>query len=179
MFRHYLVTSGLKEKPNFALNVLPLIRLYVIMIKSAICAAVASVPLTVVADYMQYLITDWEFAKWIAVLIVIDTLLGIAKHLLYKDASSEDFWSGFAKKISVYLVLMILSNVLSNYTIYGEAVGSTEWMSKYLCIYMIVREAISIVENSNAIYPILPAKLIKRFKDFGENGEYLVNDKEK
>lgn len=143
------------------------------MIKSVFISALASVPLTIVTDCLQYLISDWEFAKWIAVLIVVDTFLGFVKHFVYKDASSEDFWTGFAKKITVYIVLMILSNVLSNYTIGGHSVGSTEWMSQYLCVFMIVREAISIVENSNAIYPILPTKMIKRFKDFGENGEYV------
>lgn len=136
-------------------------------------AALASIPLTAISDYTQYLVQDWEFAKWIAVLVGVDTILGIGKHLMHKDASSEDFWSGFAKKIFVYMVLMILSNVLSNYTVGGEAVGATGWMSKYLCVFMVVREAISILENTNAIYPILPTRLLKKFKDFSDQGEYI------
>lgn len=142
------------------------------MIRNILTAGIAAIPLTAVTQYTQYFMQDWEFAKWIAVLIVIDTLLGMLKHISHRDISSEEFWKGFAKKIFVYMVLMILSNVLANYTIGGEPVGSTGWMSKYLCIFMVMREVISILENTNAIYPILPKKLIKRFRDFSEEGEY-------
>ena len=48
--------------------------------------SIISVPLTVVADLTQYLYQDWEFAKWIAVAIIIDTILSVWKHLLHKDA---------------------------------------------------------------------------------------------
>lgn len=147
------------------------------MIRNLTAAAAASVPLTAITDFTQYLVQDWEFAKWIAVLVGVDTILGIWKHLMKSDVSSEDFWGGFTKKIIVYLILMILSNVLANYTIEGQSVGTTEWMSKYLCIFMVVRETISILENINAVYPILPKKLLKRFKDFGNDGEY-IKDKE-
>jgi len=141
-------------------------------------SCIAAIPLTAITDYTKYLVQDWEFAKWIAVLVVVDTALGMVKHVIRKDLSSEDFWGGFAKKIFVYIVLMILSNVLANYTIEGEAVGATGWMSKYLCIFMIVREAISVLENTNAIYPILPKSLMKKFKDFGDKGEYLKGGEE-
>lgn len=136
-------------------------------------SCIAAIPLTALTEWTKYLVQDWEFAKWIAVLVVVDTVLGMVKHIIRKDLSSEDFWGGFAKKIFVYIVLMILSNVLASYTVGGEAVGATSWMSRYLCIFMVVREAISILENTNAIYPILPKGLIKRFRDFGEKGEYI------
>lgn len=35
----------------------------------------------------HYFYQDWEFAKWIAVAIVVDTFLSLWKHLLHKDAS--------------------------------------------------------------------------------------------
>lgn len=146
------------------------------MTKYFTAAAITAVPLTAITDFTQYLVQDWEFAKWIAVLVLVDTILGMWKHIAMSDASSEDFWSGFAKKICVYLIIMILANVLSNYTIGGEAVGATGWMSKYLCIFIVVREAISILENINAVYPILPKKLLKKFKDFNNEGEYIEND---
>ena len=50
--------------------------------------AITSLPLTVVMEGTQYLFQDWEFAKWIAVAIAIDTILGVWKHLIHKDASS-------------------------------------------------------------------------------------------
>ena len=132
-----------------------------------------ALPLSIVAEIGKYFYQDWEFAKWIGVAVTVDTLLGIVKHLVHKDASSEDFWSKFAKKIFVYMLLLIIANVLTNYTVGGNVVGTTQWMGTYICTYMIVRESISVIENANAIYPILPKSIIKRFKDFNDKGDYI------
>lgn len=132
-----------------------------------------ALPLSIISEIGQYFYQDWEFAKWIGVAVTVDTLLGIVKHLVHKDASSEDFWSKFCKKIFVYMLLLITANVLTNYTVGGNVVGTTQWMGTYLCTYMIVRECISVMENANAIYPILPKSIIKRFKDFNDKGEYI------
>lgn len=130
-------------------------------------------PLSIFAEIGQYFYQDWEFAKWIGVAVFVDTVLGIVKHLIHKDASSEDFWNKFAKKIFVYMILLIIANVLTNYTVGGNVVGTTQWMGTYICTYMIVRESVSVVENVNAIYPIFPTSIIKRFKDFNDKGEYI------
>jgi hypothetical protein len=49
---------------------------------------IASLPLTVIVDFFKYIYTDWEFAKWIGVAIILDTILGFAKHLIHKDTNS-------------------------------------------------------------------------------------------
>ena len=127
---------------------------------------------------MKYVYQDWEFAKWIGVAVVVDTALGILKHLVHKDASSESFWVKFSKKIAVYILLLILTNILTNFTVNGKTVGATDWMGTYLCTYMLVREAISIMENANAVIPIFPKSFIKRFKDFNDKGEYIKKREE-
>lgn len=129
--------------------------------------------MTIVVNILKYIYQDWEFAKWIAIAIIVDTILGIAKHWIHQDISSEAFWAKFAKKIFVYMMLLITSNVLSNYTVNGHVVGATQWIGEYLCVVMLIREAISIFENVNAIIPMVPAWLLKRLKDFNENGEYI------
>ena len=136
-----------------------------------------SLPLSIVADFSRYLFQDWEFAKWIAVAVGVDTVLGLWKHLIHKDASSESFFAKFGKKIAVYILLLILSNVLSNCTVAGRIVGTTQWMGTYLCVLMLVRETFSCVENIQAIIPIFPKSFVKRLKDFNDKGEY-VNNKE-
>lgn len=135
--------------------------------------SIVSLPLSIVADFSQYLYQDWEFAKWIAVAIVVDTVLSVWKHLVHKDASSELFFSKFCKKIVIYILLLILSNVLSNFTVHGSVVGATQWIGTYLCVFMMVREVFSCVENIQAIYPILPASFVRRLKDFNDKGEYI------
>lgn len=138
-----------------------------------VISLVVALPLSIGAEIMRYVYQDWEFAKWIGMAVAVDTLLGILKHLVHKDASSESFFAKFSKKIAVYILLLILANILTNFTVNGSTVGATDWMGTYLCVYMLVREAISVMENANAVIPIFPKSFIKRFKDFNENGEYI------
>lgn len=138
-----------------------------------------SVPSTFLLELLSYLYRDWEFAKWIAVAVIVDTLLGLAKHWLYKDISSDEFWHKFAKKIFVYIMLLITSNILNHYTVNGSVVGATSWIGEYLCVFMMIREAISILENVNAILPVVPKWLLRRLKDFNENGEYISKKEQK
>lgn len=136
-------------------------------------AAIGAFPLTIGVDIMSYIYQDWEFAKWIGIAVVIDTLVSMVMHWIHKDLNSEDFWHKFAKKIFVYIMLLIASNMLTNYTVNGHVVGSTQWIGEYLCVFMMLRETISIFENTNAIIPIVPAWLLKRLKDFNDKGEYI------
>lgn len=138
-----------------------------------VISLVVALPLSIGAEIMRYVYQDWEFAKWIGMAVAVDTLLGILKHLVHKDASSESFFAKFSKKIAVYILLLILANILTNFTVNGSSMGATDWMGTYLCVYMLVREAISVMENANAVIPIFPKSFIKRFKDFNENGEYI------
>lgn len=141
-------------------------------------ALISAIPCTIATQIMKYVYQDWEYAKWIGIAILIDTLVSLIKHWIMKDVSSEEFWNKFSKKIFVYIILLILSNLLANYTVNGHLVGSTQWMAEYLCVFMMIREAISILENINAIMPIVPTWLLKRLKDFNEKGEYINKNEE-
>ena len=143
-----------------------------------IIAAIGALPLTILVNVLKYVYRDWEFAKWIGIAILIDTAVSIVKHWLLRDISSETFWAKFAKKIFVYMMLLVTSNLLSNYTVNGHVVGSTQWMGEYLCVAMLVREAVSIVENTNAIVSWCPKWFLNRLKDFNEKGEYINKNKE-
>lgn len=136
--------------------------------------SVVSLPMSILADVARYFYQDWEFAKWIGVAIAVDTILGIWKHFVQKDASSEAFFAKFGKKIAIYILLLVLANVLMNLTINGSQVGPTQWIGTYICVAMIVREAFSCVENIQAIFPIFPTAFIKKLKDFNEKGEYII-----
>ena len=138
--------------------------------------SVVSLPLSIVVDFSRFLFQDWEFAKWIAGAVILDTVLGLVKHLMLKDASSGSLFGKFGKKIGIYIVLLILSNILTNYTVQGNIVGATQWIGSYLCVFMMVREGFSCVENIQAIYPIFPTSFIRRLKDFNDKGEYIKKD---
>lgn len=138
--------------------------------------SIVSLPLSVVVNVSQFLYQDWEFAVWISVAVIIDTILSVWKHLLHKDASSEAFWNKFSKKIIIYILLLILSNILANFKVNGSVVGATHWIGTYICVFMMVRECFSCVENIQAIYPIFPTSFVRRLKDFNDKGEYIKND---
>lgn len=138
-----------------------------------LAALAGALPMTIVVNLLKYIYQDWEFFKWIVVAISIDTLVSLVKHWMHKDISSEEFWHKFAKKIFVYIMLLILSNLVNNYTVNGHLIGSTQWIGEYLCVFMLLREGISIMENVNAIMPVVPAWLLRRLKDFNDKGEYV------
>ena len=138
--------------------------------------SVVSLPLSIVVDFSRFLFQDWEFANWIAGAVILDTVLGLVKHLMLKDASSGSLFGKFGKKIGIYIVLLILSNILTNYTVQGNIVGATQWIGSYLCVFMMVREGFSCVENIQAIYPIFPTSFVRRLKDFNDSGEYIKKD---
>lgn len=133
-----------------------------------------SLPITGIIKFFDaYVYSDWVFARYLATLIVIDTLLSIVMHLIRKDASSDDFWRGTSKKVFTYMMLLIVANVMTNFTVNGHSIPAASWIGDYLCVAMLVREALSIVENSNAIFPWLPVSVLQRLKNFGEKGEYI------
>lgn len=148
------------------------------IIMKTLIATISALPLTIVFQVIKYFYQDWEFAKWIGLAVLVDTLISMVKHWIMKDFNSEDFWKGFAKKIFIYIMLLVASNILINFTVNNHSVGTTAWMGEYLCIAMLIRELISIIENSNAIIPICPKWLLKRLKDYNDNGEY-VNRKDR
>ncbi len=138
-----------------------------------ILAIICAAPATIAVQVLKYIYQDWEFAKWIAIAIVIDTLVSMVKHWILHDFASEEFWKGFAKKIFVYIMLLVASNLLVNFTVQNHTIGTTAWLGEYLCVAMLIREVISIIENTNAIMPICPKWVLKRLKDYNENGEYI------
>lgn len=71
---------------------------------------------------------------------------------------------------------IIFPNVLANFKVNGSVVGTTQWIGTYLCVFMMVRECFSCVENIQAIYPIFPTSFVRRLKDFNDKGEYIKKD---
>ena len=115
-------------------------------------------------DY--YVFSDWAFLRFLAVLVILDTLLGFIKHYRSHDVSSRAF-GAIANKLLVYTTVMILSNVVSHYSINGVEQTYLQWFGTFCCTALIIREVLSIIENVEAIYPgFFPKWIIRRLKDF-------------
>ncbi len=112
-----------------------------------------AVPVTPFTElFERYVFGDWEFVKFLVVLVCVDTGLGFIKHWITHDVSSKAYGM-IARKLIVYSCVMILSHVMGNFSIAGEVVDSFVWFRYFACTALMVREALSIVENVEEISP--------------------------
>lgn len=130
---------------------------------------IVALPLNVIlnVDFFRiYVFSDWEFVKWLAVLLVVDTALGIIKHWFTNDISSKGYGM-VGKKLIVYSAVMILAHVLSSFTVNNLPVTTLQWFGSFGCTVLMVREGLSIIENIEAILPgFFPKSIVSRLKDF-------------
>ena len=119
----------------------------------------------------KYLFNDWQFLSALFVLILLDTLLGIWKNLKTKSLSSRGF-AGFFEKRGLYASFLIVTHVLITFTVDGKAVGVFAWIDNVFYSAIMVREAISILENIGAIKPdLIPAWILAYLKKFDASGK--------
>ena len=113
---------------------------------------VVAIPITpFVGWFEKYVFGDWEFLKFLVVLMIVDTLIGFLHHIKKKDFSVEGF-----EKILI--------------------IGGFEWFRVTICTALIVREALSILNNIQKVYPnVLPPRIRKYLKYYDETGEIKKN----
>lgn len=119
--------------------------------------------------FEKYVFGDWEFVKYLVVLVVIDTVLGFSKHYIKHDISSKAYGM-IAKKIVSYSIVMIVAHVVATFRVGGEQIESLVWFRYFACSALMVREAISIIENLEVISPgFIPQSIVRRLSEFDSN----------
>ena len=119
--------------------------------------------------FEKYVFGDWEFVKYLVVLVVIDTILGFSKHYIKHDISSKAYGM-IAKKIVAYSIVMIVAHVVATFRVGGEQIESLVWFRYFACSALMVREAISIIENLEVISPgFIPKSIVRRLSEFDSN----------
>ena len=129
-----------------------------------LCFFVMAWPVTYVAQFLErYVFGDCHWVIYLAVLVVLDTLLGFVKHWITHTVSSRG-WGDVGIKLLLYSTVLILGHVLGHVeTAAGSGTNSLAWFKTFSCIFLMVREAISIVENIEEIKPgFFPAWLVRR-----------------
>lgn len=123
-----------------------------------------------VAD--TYIFSDWQFVLFLLIMIVVDTALGTYKAWKKKTLESRAYARLF-EKILLYGCVLVMSHVLIRFPISGTATGLFDWADDVLYCAIMVREAISIVENVGEIKPdLLPKWVLGRLKKFDESGQF-------
>lgn len=130
-----------------------------------------AIPISPIVNWIEkYVFKDWEFVKYLVVLIVIDTLISWVYHIKEKDFSSKGFGMIFVKLFS-YISLLSLGHILSSYTVQNSEVTTFTWINSLICTSLLIRESISIIENISKLNNnLVPTWLRKILKDFDENG---------
>ena len=100
---------------------------------------------------------------------MIDTILGFSKHYIKHDISSKAYGM-IAKKIVSYSIVMIVAHVVATFRVGGEQIESLVWFRYFACSALMVREAISIIENLEVISPgFIPKSIVRRLSEFDSN----------
>lgn len=119
----------------------------------------------------KYLFNDWQFLSALFVLVMLDTALGVWKNLKTKSLSSRGF-AGFFEKMGLYASFLIVTHVLITFTVNGKEVGVFAWIDNVFYSAIMVREAISILENIGTIKPdLIPAWILAYLKKFDASGK--------
>lgn len=123
----------------------------------------------------KYVFSDWEFLPFIVIIVVLDTITGMWKSFKRSDFSSYSF-GGFMTKVILYAIYLFVIHNLSNFSPKESVQALFEWVEQLGYAAIIVREAISVIENIGAISPnLLPKWILKRLRHFDENGNF-IND---
>lgn len=124
------------------------------------------------AFFNTYMFDDWSFLVYLVVMIMIDTILGVWKALKYGILSSSRF-GGMIIKAVLYAFFLIVVHNLTSFSSNEITRSIFAWVEELCYAALLVREAISIIENTGAIKPdLLPKWILKRLKTFDENGQF-------
>lgn len=119
----------------------------------------------------KYLFADWQFLWFLFVLILLDTILGLWKSWKYQNLSSRGF-AGFFEKVALYASFLILVHVLMTFTVEGKPLRVFGWINNVFYSAIVVREAISVIENIGAIKPdLIPSWILAYLKKFDSSGK--------
>lgn len=132
----------------------------------------------VVPAIEQYLFNDWEFAKWLFVLVTLDMITGIIRAMFppsgVSEVSTRVLMGGFFVKVVRYAIALASIHAVTNFTVQGEAVYWVKFVmvnfDTLLLTFFMAVEFLSIDENLKAIgYGFLPTLAVKKIRSFIEN----------
>lgn len=134
----------------------------------AIKLAIASSPIVFIVE--TYFFDDWEFLKYLIVAMLIDWMWGFA--LAWKTATiSQEGFRKFGKKLAEYATLLILGHVMLRARSGGDPMTIFSYLTTTMHGYLLVREAISILEKIARVSPnLVPKWLLDKLKVYRDTG---------
>lgn len=122
--------------------------------------------------FEKYLFNDWSFLIYLIILILLDTLLGVWRAIKYNQVNSSKF-GGFIIKVVLYAIFMVVVHNLSNFSNNEATKFVFSWVQELCYGAVLVREAISIIENIGAIKKgLIPNWILSKLKAYDEKGNF-------
>lgn len=139
--------------------------------KSSVIITLASATFaTLQQAFAKYIFNAWEFAAFLAVMVVIDTATGVWAAYKNNDLCSSPFGKVFTKVV-LYALFLVVLHGLANFADNETSRTVFAWLNSVGFAALIGREALSVVENITKIKPdLLPGFIRKRLRDFNETG---------
>lgn len=126
----------------------------------------------------SYVYNDWGFLQTLLVLICVDTLTGFVKYWKLNQISS----TGFGKllfKLLTYSSVLIITHTMTEFKIRGEVNQFFGWFDDLAYSAIMIREAISILENLGASKnKFIPKSILKKLIEFDKDGEYVKKNQD-
>ena len=114
----------------------------------------------------KYVFDDWDYLRFLLVLICVDTALGFYKAILEKKISPEGFGQ-ILKKFIIYFAALICGHVLSTFTVSGSIQTGFGYLNNVIYCAVIIKESISLFKNIAKIDPgVFPDKIISLLEGF-------------
>lgn len=130
----------------------------------------ASVFATLSQLFEKYLFNDWQYLIFLVTIVFIDSILGAYAAYKRQELSSRG-WGKIIEKLLIYFSFLVMTHVLMFVTINGQVVTLFSWLDDTLFFAILIREAISIVENAALINPsLVPKWLLAKLKSFDNDG---------
>lgn len=121
----------------------------------------------------EYCFSDISFLLPLTIMVMLDTATGLVKHWKFRTVSSHSYGKLFTK-ILIYLAVLMVTTLLVNLKVNGESANIYGWVDDFVFASLLLREAISILENLSAIRPdLFPTQLLKRLRQFENDGRTL------
>ncbi|MFN3758439.1 MAG: phage holin family protein [Algoriphagus aquaeductus] len=143
----------------------------------AIKAAVVASPIFYIVE--TYFFNDWEFLKFLLAAMLVDWVWGFS--LAWKNRTiSEEGFQKFGKKLAEYGTLLILGHIMLNARSGGEPIAAFKYFTTTIHGYLLVREAISILDKIALVSPkLVPKWLLEKLKTYRDTGKIDSNSDER
>lgn len=118
----------------------------------------------------KYLFSDWELLGWIVWIMIVETFSGLYRDFKKRELSRCSF-DGMLHKSIIYGFVLILYHILKNYTIGGNHPFELDLPTRYLIVGIVLREAVSIIENLAAVTQLIPAWFVNKLRHMDQKGD--------